>query len=65
MKLEKCGEVESLSGFENDGASVIIGHKMIASKLKTDNPKIISIHCDNHRLALANSPFLQRKYVSY
>ena len=57
MKLKKCGGVESLSGFGSDGTSVIIGYKKVASKLKKDNPKILSIHCRNYRLALATFPF--------
>ena len=36
-KIEKCGVV----GFGSNGASVIIRHKKVASKLKRDNPKII------------------------
>ena len=58
-EIEKCGWIESLSGFESDEASIIIGHKKNASKLKRDNPKIISIHCDNHILALATFPFFR------
>ena len=33
-KIAKCGEVESLIRFGSDRASVIIGHKKVASKLK-------------------------------
>ena len=51
-EIQKRGGVESLCGFGINGASVIIGHK-VASKLKIDNLKIISIHCDSYRLALA------------
>ena len=54
-KIEKCGVV----GFGSNGASVIIRHKKVASKLKRDNPKIISIHCHNYRLALAILPFFK------
>ena len=35
--IEKCGVV----GFGSDGASIIIGHKKVASKLKRGNPKNI------------------------
>ena len=42
-----------MSEFKNDGASVMIGNEKAALKLKRGNPKIISILCDNHRLALA------------
>ena len=52
-KIAKCYRVESLSGFGSDGANVIIGPKKVASKLKRDNPKVISIHCHNYRLAFA------------
>ena len=40
MKLKNG--VESLSGLGSVGASVMIGHKKVASKLKRNNPKIIS-----------------------
>ena len=50
-EIEIC--VESLSLFESDGTNVVSGHKKVASKLKRVNTKIISIHCDNQRLALA------------
>ena len=59
-KTEKCGRVESLCSFGSNGTNVIIGHKKAVSKLKRNNPKIISIHCDNHRLTLAML-FLQKK----
>ena len=50
-ETEKYGRVESLSRFGNDGTSAMIWHKEIASKLKKDIYKIISIHCHNHELA--------------
>ena len=43
-EIKKRGGVVSLSWFGSDGASVIIGHK-VAWKFKRDNPKVISIHC--------------------
>ena len=43
-------EIENLRRFGSDVASVILGHKRVASKLKRDNRKIVAIHCDNHRL---------------
>ena len=43
--IEKCSEIESLSRFGSGESNVIIGHKKFASKLKRDNPKIISIYC--------------------
>ena len=58
-EIEKYDGVESLSGIRSDGTRVIIGHKKIASKLKMDNPKIISIHCQNYRLTLAMLPFFK------
>ena len=51
-EIEKCDGIENSSGFGSDRASVIIGHKKFASKSKKDNPKIVSIHYDNHRLVL-------------
>ena len=33
-EIEKCDTIESLSGFESDGASVSIGHKKVPWKLK-------------------------------
>ena len=60
MKFEKCGGVVSLSRFGSDGASLTIGHKKVTSKLKWDNPKIMSIHCHNYRLALALLPFFNQ-----
>ena len=63
-EIEKCGGVE----FESDGATVINGHKK-ASKLKRDNPKIISIHCHNNRLLTFQCfpffIFFKKKYISY
>ena len=41
-EIEKCGGVESLSGFGSDGTSVTIGHQEVASKLKRNYPKIIT-----------------------
>ena len=52
-ETEKYGVVESLSRFRSDGASVMIGHKKVASKLNRDNTKIIAIHCQNYSLVLA------------
>jgi len=45
---------DNISGFVSDGASVMVGVKEgVATKLKRINPKIISVHCIAHRLALA------------
>ena len=58
MKLKNVG-VANLSGFGSDGASVIIGQEKVDSKLKRNNPKMISIHCHNYRLALAILSFFK------
>ena len=40
--------------FGSDGASVMMGkHNHVAAKLKSHQPHLLSIHCINHRLALA------------
>ena len=51
--IEKRSAIESLGWFGNNETSIIIGHKKVASKLKRDNSKMISIHYENHRLSLA------------
>ena len=48
-KIKKCDGI----GFESDGATIIIGHKNVTSKLKRNTTKMISIHNHNYRLALA------------
>ena len=53
----KRGGVESLSVLGSNGVSVKIGHNEVASDLKRNNPKIISIY--NHRLALAILTFFK------
>ena len=53
-EIEKCGRV----GFGSDWASIIIGYKNLASKLKRDTKKI-TIHCHNNRFALAILPFFE------
>ena len=58
-EIENCSRVESLSGFGSGGASVIIGHKKVASKLKRNYLQIISIHCHNYRLAFTIFPFFK------
>ena len=41
-------------GFGSDGASVMVGRKTgVATRMKSHNPAIISVHCVAHRLALA------------
>ncbi|XP_060599728.1 uncharacterized protein C17orf113-like [Ruditapes philippinarum] len=45
--------VDKVSGFGSDGASVMTGRKAgVGVKLKADNPRIIHIWCAAHRLAL-------------
>ena len=44
---------------------VIIWRKKVASKLKKDNPKRISVHCHNYRLAFAILLFFKKKLISY
>ena len=58
MNLKNVEGVESLNDFRSNGVNIINGHEKVASKLKRNNPKIISIHCHSYRLALANAPFL-------
>ena len=60
-----------LRGFGNDGANVMVGQiNGVATSLKRIFLKLISIHCANHRLALAaahaadNSPYLQKFKVA-
>ena len=42
-EIEECSD----AWFGTDGASVIIGHTKVASKIKIDNPKILFIDCHN------------------
>ena len=43
-------------GFGSDGASVMVGIRSgVATRLKTVNPFIVSVHCAAHRLALTTS----------
>ena len=52
-EIEKYNGVENLSEFGSHWESVMAdGHK-VASKLKRDNPEIISIHYYYHRLIFA------------
>ena len=61
MNFKKCGGIESLSRFGSNGANVMVEHKKIASKLKRNNTKIISILCHNHRFARAILPFFKER----
>ena len=63
----KSFEVSKLRGFGSDGAAVMTGrHTGVATRLKARTQKMFSIHCVNHRLALAaahaadNISYLQR-----
>ena len=63
----KSVDIDKLRGFASDGASVMVGrHNGVAAQLKNCSPSLITIHCVNHRLALAashaadNIPYLQR-----
>ena len=48
--------MDKVSGFGSDGASVMVGRKTgVATRLKRNNPSMLSIHCINHRLALGAS----------
>ena len=64
---KKSLDIEKLRGFASDGASIMVGCRNgVATQLKRCSPSLISIHCVNHRLALAAShaadhiPYLQR-----
>ena len=51
---EKSLEVSKLCAFGSDGAAVMTGRLSgVAVRLTRHNPKMISVHCVNHRLALA------------
>ena len=64
---EKEIDISRLRGFGSDGAAVMVGSRNgVATKLKGHIPRIVSVHCINHRLALAAAhatdgiPYLQR-----
>ena len=45
---------DKLIGLATDGASVMVGRKNgLGAKLKDVNPRLISVHCICHKLALA------------
>ena len=65
--VDKNLDIAKLRGFGSDGASVMTGRvNGVAQQLKKDSPKLISVHCVNHRLALAAAhaadgiPYLQK-----
>lgn len=46
--------LQDMTGFASDGAAVFLGKKTgVATRLKDINPSLITIHCRDHRLALA------------
>ncbi|XP_045165902.2 zinc finger protein 862-like [Mercenaria mercenaria] len=48
--------LDSMTSFASDGPSVMTGKKNgVVAKLKKDNPRVIPVHCLNHRLQLAVS----------
>ena len=53
--MEKYGlDMAKMRGFGSDGAPVMVGRRSgVASRLKGRQPRLITIHCINHRLALA------------
>ena len=53
--LQACTlSTDNLIGLATDGASVMVGRKNgLAAKLKHVNPRLISVHCICHNLALA------------
>ena len=60
-------QITKLRGFGSDGAAVMTGRlTRVATRLKRHSPKMIAIHCANHRLVLAAAhavdgiPYLQR-----
>lgn len=58
-------KTEKLMGFASDGAATMVGVRNgVASKLKTLNKLLISVHCVCHRLALACTDTLaELKYI--
>ena len=65
--VEKLLDITRLRAFGSDGASVMTGRlNGVAVRLKGHSPRMISVHCVAHRLALAAAhaadgiPYLQR-----
>ena len=64
---DKSIDVAKLRSFGSDGANVMTGRLTgVATRLKQHSPRMLAVHCANHRLALAaahasdNIPYLQR-----
>ena len=54
--VKRSLDIDKLRGFATDEASVMVGCRTsVATQLKQCSPSLISIHCVNHRLALAAS----------
>ena len=60
-------DISRLRGFGTDGAAVMTGSRNgVATKLRSHSPRMISVHCINHRLALTAAhaadgiPYIQR-----
>ena len=60
-------DINKLRSFGSDGCAVMVGRESgVASRLKVRQPRLVSVHCINHRCALAaahaadNIPYLKR-----
>ena len=60
-------DINKLRSFGSDGCAVMVGRVSgVASRLKVCHPRLVSVHCINHRLALEgahaadNIPYLKR-----
>ena len=66
--METSGlDINKLCSFGSDGCVAMVGRVSgVASRLKVCQPCLVSVHCINHRLALAvahaadNMPYLKR-----
>ena len=66
--LERYGlDISKSRGFGSDGAAVMVGRRNgVATRLKARQPRLLAVHCINHRLALAAAhaadqiPYLQQ-----
>ena len=45
----------TMVGFGADGASVNMGKKGVAARLRVDKPWLVTVHCFNHRLELSRT----------
>ena len=57
-------DINKLRSFGSDGCAVMVGRMSgVASRLKVRQPRLVSVHCINHRLALAadNIPYMYFK----